>query len=78
MTVANHLFSDIMLKFGFPRMLHSGNGTEFKSVHIEKLSQQLGIRNIFISPHHLQGNRTRILTQIHQGLHAKLFCKWYP
>ena len=30
MTVANHLFSDIMLKFDFPRILHSDIGTEFK------------------------------------------------
>ena len=28
---AKHLFSDIMLKFGFPRILHSVNGAEFKS-----------------------------------------------
>ena len=55
-TVANHLFSDIMLKFGFPRMLHSDNGTEFKSKIIENLSQQFGIRKTFISPCHLQAN----------------------
>ena len=28
MTVATHLFLDIMLKFGFPRILHSDNGME--------------------------------------------------
>ena len=28
-SVAKHLFLDIMLKFGFPRILHSDNGTEF-------------------------------------------------
>ena len=46
MTVATHLFSDIMLKFGFPRILHSDNGTEFKSKLIEHLSQQLGIKRL--------------------------------
>ena len=38
MTVATHLFSDIMLKFGFPRILHSDNRTECKSKLIEHLS----------------------------------------
>ena len=31
MTVTNHLFSDIMFKFSFPRILHSNSGTELKS-----------------------------------------------
>ena len=57
MTVATHLFLDNMLKFGFPRKLHSDNGTEFKSELIEYLSQQLGIKKTYISPHHLQANR---------------------
>ena len=30
MSVANHFFSDIMLKFGYPRILHLDNGVEFK------------------------------------------------
>ena len=30
-TVAIHLFADIMLKFGFPRIFHSDNRTESKS-----------------------------------------------
>ena len=29
MSVAAYLFADIMLKFGFPRILHSDNGVEF-------------------------------------------------
>ena len=41
--------SDSMLKFGFPRILHSDNGTEFKSELIENLSQQPGIIKTFIS-----------------------------
>ena len=39
--VARHLFSGILLKFGFPRILHSDNGTELKSKLIEHLGQQL-------------------------------------
>ena len=57
MTVAIHLFSDNMLKFGFPRMLHSDNGMEFKSKLINHLSQQPGIIKTNISPHHLQAIR---------------------
>ena len=55
-TVATHLFSDIMKKFGFPRILHSDNGMEFKSKLIEYLSQLLGIKKTYIFPHHLQAN----------------------
>ena len=54
MTVANHLFSDIMLKFGFPRILHSHNDMEFKSKLIENLSQQLGMKKTYFSPCCLQ------------------------
>ena len=56
MSVANHLFAYIMLKFGFPRIMHSDNGVEFKSKLMENLSQQLGIRKTFISPCHPQAN----------------------
>ena len=49
MTVATQLFSDIKLKFGFPRILHSDNG-------MECLSQQHGIKR-HISPWHPQANR---------------------
>ena len=36
-TAALQLFSEIFLKFGFPRILHSDNGTEFKLKLIEYL-----------------------------------------
>ena len=57
MTVVNHLFSDIMLKFGFPRILPLIMGQNFKSRVIEHLSQQLGIKKTYICPHHSQANR---------------------
>ena len=56
MTVETQLFLDIMLKFQFPRILHSDNGTEFKSKLIEYLSQQLGINKTYIFPCHMQAN----------------------
>ena len=42
--VANYLLTDVILKFGVPRILHSDNSVEFKSKLMENLSQQLGIR----------------------------------
>ena len=54
MSVANHLFADIMMKFGFTTILHSDNGVEFKLKLMENLSQQLGIRKTFIYPNHPQ------------------------
>ena len=56
MTVANHLFSDIMLKFGFPRILHSDNGMEFKS-NSWKIFPATWYKKSYISPHHPQANR---------------------
>ena len=57
MTVANHLFLDIMLKLCFCTMLHLDNGMEFKSKLIEYLSQQLGIKKTYISPCNPHANR---------------------
>ena len=57
MRVATHLFSEIRLKFSFPRILHSDNRAEFKSQLIGHLSQQLGIKNTYIFHHHPQANR---------------------
>ena len=48
-TVATHLSFEILLKFSFPRILHSNNGTEFKSKLIEHLAQQVGIKKTHIS-----------------------------
>ena len=40
-------FSEMLLKFSFPRILHSDNGTKFKSKLIEHLAQQLSIKKTF-------------------------------
>ena len=57
MTVVTYVYLHIMLKFGFPRILHSSNGTEFKSKLIEHLfSKQIGMKKTYISPHHPQAN----------------------
>ena len=56
-TVAINIFSEVLPKFSFPRILHSDNETEFKSTLIGHLAQQLGIRETYISPCHPQSNR---------------------
>ena len=55
-SVVNHLFADIMLKFGFPRILHLDNDAELKSKLMENLSLQLCIRKTFNSPLQKQAN----------------------
>ena len=55
-TVDIHLFLEIMLKFSFPRILHSDNRTEFKSKLSEHLTQQLSIKKTYISPCHPQAS----------------------
>ena len=65
-TVVVQLFSEIFLKFSFPRILHSDNGAEVKSKLIEHLAQQLGAKKTYISPailsqmenHHIVSLRT--------------------
>ena len=47
-TVVIHLFSDILLKFSFPMIIHSAYRTEFKSKLIEHLTT-VGIKRL-ISP----------------------------
>ena len=81
MTAANHLFSDIMLKFGFSRILHSDNGMEFKSKLIENLSQQFGKEKTYISPHHPQANGKiesshRVFKDCFQKISADGVLKW--
>ena len=71
-TVAIHLFWEIMFKFNFPRILHSNNGTEFKSKLIKHLTKQLSIKKTYISPHYPQANRKS--ESSHQFIKD---CIWY-
>ena len=66
-----------MLKFSFPRILHSDNGMEFKSKLMENLSQELGKKN-FNLPSSPKQTETRILAQLYQGLHLEIFFRWCP
>ena len=61
-TVAIHLFLEIILKFGFPRILQSDNGTEFKCKLTEHLTQQLCIRKHIYAPTPPCQQKIRIIT----------------
>ena len=77
MTVANHLFSDIMLKLGFPRILHFDNGTEFKSYLIENLfSANWNKKDSQFPLPPTSKWKTGIVTQIFQRLCLEIFCRW--
>ena len=51
------IFGKKLLKFSFPRILHSDNGTEFKSKLIEHLTEQVSYQENLYFPHHPQSNR---------------------
>ena len=47
-----HVFST----FGYPRVLQSDNGTEFKNALIKKLTEHSGIEHHLITPYHPHAN----------------------
>ena len=55
-TVAVQSFLEILLKLGFPRILHPDNGTDFKLKITEHPTQQLGVKKLYICPHHSSSN----------------------
>ena len=57
MTLVTHLLSDIVLKPCFPSILHSDNGTEFKSKLLEHLPQRICIKKTYFPlPTQANGN----------------------
>ena len=73
LTAAIYLLSEILLTFGFPRILHSDSRAQFKSKLTEHLAQQCGIKKTYISPTTPSLMEIRITPQISQGLHMKIF-----
>ena len=70
-TIAVQLFLEIFLKFGFPRILHSNNRTEFKS----KLSEHLMLTTRFQENLHLPLPspvkwKIKSITSINKGLYT--------
>uniref|UniRef100_A0A8C2FHY4 Gypsy retrotransposon integrase-like protein 1 n=1 Tax=Cyprinus carpio TaxID=7962 RepID=A0A8C2FHY4_CYPCA len=55
-TVAEKLFNDFALKFGFPSKIHHDMGKEFDNKLMKKLKELCGIYGSHTTPYHPQGN----------------------
>lgn len=54
-SVASALFT-LFCDIGFPRILQSDNGTEFKNDLLLRLAEKMGIERRFVTPYHPRGN----------------------
>ena len=54
--VAEVLWKEFFLDFGFPRRLHSDRGASFTGKLIRELAKQTGVRSSYTTPYHPEGN----------------------
>ncbi|KAK3525684.1 hypothetical protein QTP70_004904 [Hemibagrus guttatus] len=55
-TVADRLFNDFALKFGFPSRIHHDQGGEFENQLLTQLKKYSGVAGSRTTPYHPQGN----------------------
>ena len=54
--IRNFMWRDIICRFGIPRALISDNGKQFDNAKFRDFCAELGIKNYYSSPEHLQSN----------------------
>ena len=54
--VAEVLWKEFFLDFGFPRRLHSDRGASFTCKLMRELAKQTGVRSSYTTPYHPEGN----------------------